>query len=344
MAIRVGVVGLGMMGTTHFRGYQEIDAAQVAAVCDVSGKKLSGDWAEAAGNIDTGAAAAQDLSALKTYGDYAEFLADGDIDLVDLCVPTFQHADMTIQALEAGKHVFCEKPMARTSAMARQMVETAETCDRLLAVGHVLRFWPEYLILKEMIDDRRYGAVRSAVLTRLSPRPQWSWDNWILDEGRSGGAPLDLHIHDADTVQWFFGRPATVTASGTFEGNAISHIVARYAWGDDSPLVVAEGGWDYPQPFPFRMAASLVFEKAAVEFSTLNSPTLAVYEEGDPEPVHPDVPAHDGYTEELRYFVECVASGTKPERIDPAAAVRAIAIVEAEMESARTGKPVDVQA
>jgi len=343
MAVRIGIVGLGMMGTTHFRGYQEIPEAQVVAVCDVSGKKLSGDWSDAAGNIDTGAAAVQDLSALKTYGDFAQFLADADIDLVDLCVPTFQHADMTIQALEAGKHVFCEKPMARTSALARKMVEAAEANGRLLAVGHVLRFWPEYLVLKEMIDDGRYGAVTSAVLTRLSPRPQWTWDNWILDEQRSGGAPLDLHIHDADTVQWFFGRPESVSAVGSQEPSAIGHILTTYHYAD-GPAVVAEGGWDYPQTYPFRMAASLVFEKAAVEFTTLTSPTLAVYEEGADEPVHPDVPARDGYTEELRYFVGCVAAGTKPERIDPADAVAAIAIVEAEMESARTGKPVAVQA
>ena len=343
MAIRVGIVGLGMMGTTHFKGYRDIPQAEVVAVCDVSGKKLSGDWSEAAGNIDTGAAAMQDLSALKTYGDFGQFVADADIDLVDVCVPTFQHAEMTIQALEAGKHVFCEKPMARTSDLARQMVEAAEAGDRLLAVGHVLRFWPEYLVLKQMIDSRAYGAVKSATFTRLSPRPLWSWEGWLQDPARSGAVALDLHIHDADTVQWFFGRPPTVMAAATFEGNAISHIVARYDYGQDSPLIVAEGGWDYPQTFPFRMAASIVFEKAAVEFSTLNSPTLAVYEDGAAEVVHPDVPAHDGYTEELRYFVECVASGAKPERIDPADAVCAVAIIEAEVASAREGKPVAVK-
>ncbi len=343
MAIRVGIVGLGMMGTTHFKAYRQIPQAEVVAVCDVSGKKLSGDWSEAAGNIDTGAAAMQDLSALKTYGDFGQFVADADIDLVDVCVPTFQHAEMTIQALEAGKHVFCEKPMARTSDLARQMVEAAEAGDRLLAVGHVLRFWPEYLALKQMIDSRAYGAVKSATFTRLSPRPLWSWEGWLQDPARSGAVALDLHIHDTDTVQWFFGRPPTVMAAATFEGNAISHIVARYYYGQDSPLIVAEGGWDYPQTFPFRMAASIVFEKAAVEFTTLNSPTLAVYEDGAAEVVHPDVPAHDGYTEELRYFIECVASGTKPERIDPADAVCAVAIIEAEVASAREEKPVAVK-
>ena len=343
MAVRVGIVGLGMMGTTHFKGYKGVPEAQVVAVCDVSGRKLSGDWSEAAGNIDTGAAGRQDLSALRTYDDLDKLLADQEVDLVDLCVPTFQHADFAIRALEAGKHVFCEKPMARTSARAREMIATAKAAGRLLAVGHVLRFWPEYLVMKAMIDDGRYGKVKSAVLTRLSPRPGWTWDNWILDEKRSGGAPLDLHIHDADTVQWYFGLPERVSAVGTEEAKGMGHIVATYHYAD-GPVVVAEGGWDYPASFPFRMAASLVFEKAAVEFSTMTSPTLAVYEEGAKAAMHPKVPAQDGYTEELRYFVGCVAKGKAPERIAPEEAVSAVAIVEAEIKAARSGKPVALSA
>jgi len=341
MAVNVGIVGLGMMGTTHFRGYQEIPEAEVVAVCDVSGKKLSGDWSEAAGNIDTGAAARQDLSALRTYDRLAELLADGDVDLVDLCVPTFQHADFTIRALEAGKHVFCEKPMARTSEDCRRMIEAAEAADRVLAVGHVLRFWPEYVLIKEMIDSGTYGKVTSATLTRLSPRPGWTWDDWILDETRSGGAPLDLHIHDADTVQWYFGRPDRVTAVGAEEAKAMGHIVATYHW-PDGPAVVAEGGWDYPPAFPFRMEAGLVFEKAAVAFSTMTSPTLAVYEDGADEAIHPEVPQADGYTEELRYVIQCVDRGETPDRLPVAEAASAVAIVEAEVQAARTGRPVAI--
>ncbi len=339
MAVNVAVVGLGMMGTTHFRGYQEIPEAKVAAVCDVSGRKLSGDWSEAAGNIDTGAAARQDLSSLRTYDDLADLLADDGIDLVDLCVPTFQHADFAVRALEAGRHVMCEKPMARTSEECARVIRAAETADRVLAVGHVLRFWPEYGLVKEMIDSGTYGKVTSATLTRLSPRPGWTWDNWILDEARSGGAPLDLHIHDADTVQWYFGRPERVTAVGTEEAKAMGHIVATYHY-PDGPAVVAEGGWDYPAAFPFRMEMGLVFEKAAVEFSTMTSPTLAVYEEGAEEPLHPEVPQQDGYTEELRYVIQCVDRGETPDRLAPAEAASAVAIVEAEVQAARSGQPV----
>lgn len=166
-----------------------------------------------------------------------------------------------------------------------------------------------------------------------------------LDPGReaSGGAPLDLHIHDADTVQWYFGRPERVSTVGTEDAKAMGHIVATYHYAD-GPVVVAEGGWDYPASFPFRMEAGLVFEKAAVAFSTMTSPALTVYEEGAEAPLHPKVPVQDGYTEELRYFVGCVAEGKQPDRIAPEEAVSAVAIVEAEIESARSGKPVAIKA
>jgi predicted dehydrogenase len=343
MAVRVAVVGLGMMGATHFKAYQAIPEAQVVAVCDVSGRKRSGDWSGALGNIDTGAAGRTDLSAMRVYDDLAKLAADPDVDVVDVCVPTFQHADMAIQALEAGKHVFCEKPMARTSADAGRIIAAAQRAGRRLAVGHVLRFWPEYVMIKEMIDSGRHGRVRGARLGRFSARPLWSWDGWLLDERRSGGCPLDLHIHDADAVQWWFGPPRRVSAVGAEDdGGCMEHIVAAYHYDDGPATVVAEGGWDYPQSYPFRMEASVVFERAAVEFSTAATPTLRVFlpEAGAVET--PDAPKHDGYTEELRYFIGCVAAGRAPERIAPEAARAAVALVEAEVEAARTGRTVTI--
>jgi len=343
MAVRVAVVGLGMMGTTHFRAYRQIPGAEVVAVGDPDPRKLAGDWAGAAGNIDTGAAQATDLSGLRRYARLARLLRDPDVDVVDLCVPTHQHAPMAVRALAAGKHVFCEKPMALSSRQARRMIEVAAKAGRRLGVGHVLRFWPEYLLLKDLIDSGRYGRVRSAVLTRLSARPAWSWDHWLEDGRRSGSAALDLHIHDADTVQWFFGRPAKVSAAGSADpGGGLGHIVTTYHY-QDGPLVVAEGGWDFPPSFPFRMAARIVFDEATADFSTLASPTLTVHDGRTGKAEHPPVLAADGYTEELRDFVECVASGRAPTRVTPEDAAAAVALVEAEVRAARTGRAVAVK-
>ncbi len=339
MTIRVGLAGLGGMGAVHFKAYRRIEGAEVVAVCDPEPKKLAGDWSGAVGNIDAMSGGQADLSNVRRFSDYAEFLASG-VDMVDLTVPTHLHADMAIQALEAGKHVFCEKPMARTSARAREMIAAAEAGRRMLMVGHVLRFWPEYLAMKEMIDSGVYGPVRTAVLTRLGATPAWSWQNWMPDAARSGSAALDLHIHDADTVLWYFGKPRWVSSVGTVEaGGGVAHLVTQYYY-DDGPAVVAEGGWDLPPTFPFQMAARIGFESAALDFDILKKPTLTVYTAEGQE--QPPVPADDGYRDELAYFVECVASGRKPSRVTPQDAAAAVALVEAEVESVRSGRPVEV--
>ena len=228
MTIRVGLAGLGGMGAVHFKSYRQIEGAEVVAVCDPDPKRLTGDWSGAAGNIDAMTGGQADLSNLRTFTNYADLLAS-DVDLVDLTVPTYLHAEMAVQALRAGKHVFCEKPMARTSALAETMVEAAEEAGRMLMVGHVLRFWPEYLAMKEMIDSGVYGPVRSAVLTRLSATPAWSWENWMPDPARSGSAALDLHIHDVDTILWYFGQPLWVSSVGTVDAaGGVAHIVTQY--------------------------------------------------------------------------------------------------------------------
>jgi predicted dehydrogenase len=151
-------------------------------------------------------------------------------------------------------------------------------------------------------------------------------------------------VHDADVVQWFFGRPARVTARGTSDADGgASHILGIYHY-DKGPMVVAEGGWDFPPSFPFRMSVRLVFESAAVEFNSIRTPTLAVHDAKTGKAEYPAVPAANGYTEELRYFIGCIAAGRPPERIMPADAAASVAIVEAEVRSAATGRTVAVKA
>jgi len=340
MPVRVGLVGLGMMGAGHFKCFRDIPGAEIVAVCDVDPKKLAGDWAGTQGNIDTGGGTAADLSAIKRFDKFEELLADIDIDMVDLTLPTFLHAPLSIQALKAGKHVFCEKPMALTAALAQEMIATARAADRFLMIGHCLRFWPEYLAIKEMIDSGLYGPVRTAVFTRLSGTPKWSWTDWMRDPKRSGSASLDLHIHDVDTVLWYFGKPQAVSALGASDSpSGFNHIAAQYIY-DDGPLVVAEGGWDFPDSYGFRMAAQIGFEAAVVDYDLKKTPALTVFTAEGAE--NPPVGTDNAYRDELAYFVDCVATGTPPSRVTAQDAADAVALVEAEVESARTGRPVDL--
>lgn len=343
MAVRVGIVGLGMMGTTHFKSYGQIPDAQVVAVCDVDAKKLAGDWAGAAGNIDTGAAQTVDLAAIRRYSSYGKFMKDAGIDVVDICLPTFLHEKLAAKAFAAGKHVICEKPMALKAAKARKMIDAAAAAGKFLGMAHVLRFWPEYVMLKSMIDSGRYGKVRRAYFSRFASRPTWTWGNWSQDSKRSGAGALDLHIHDTDLVQWYFGKPTAVTSRGTFDPDGgAAHILTAF----DVPggeLVVAEGGWDLPAGFPFEMAARILFETAAVDFSSSATPTLTVYDAKTGQSEHPEVLGVSGYTEELRYFIGCIEAGRASDRIMPAEAADAVAIVEAEVRSARSGRTVKIK-
>jgi len=338
MTVRVGLAGLGFMGGMHFNGFAQVDGAEVVAVCDVESRRLQADWGGADGNIDRGAAL--DLTGVATFTSLTDLLAGAEVDMVDLCVPTFEHASLSIEALRAGKDVFCEKPMALDSAAAREVCQTVEQTGRLFMTGHTLRFWPEYELIKEMVESGRYGALLWAKFYRSGGAPVWSWDGWMTDAPRSGGAALDLHIHDTDTVQWIFGKPPAVTSRGWVgPDGGVEYICTQYAY-EGGPTIFAEGGW-LPGAYPFSMGATLVFEKAGVDYHSGKQPTLTVYpRQGEPE--SPDVPEAAGYVNEMQYFIDCIRSETAPSRITPEASADAVAIIEAEIESVKTGQPVAV--
>jgi len=338
MSIRVGLAGLGFMGSMHFTGLRRIEGVEVAAVCDVDPRRLRTDWTGSAGNIDRGQRL--DLAGVRTFGSLKELLAGCEVDVVDICAPTFQHAPLSLEALRAGKHVFCEKPMALTSRDACQVEREAAKAGKLLMIGHVLRFHPQYHMMKEMIDSQRFGRLLWAKFFRSGGAPIWSWDGWMTDAARSGAAALDLHIHDTDTVLWFFGMPRAVTSHGPVgPDGGVNYIFTEYHC-DNGARIFGEGGW-LAGPYPFSMGATLAFESAAVEYHSAKSPALTVYpHKGQPE--HPTIPEAEGYVDELRYFIDCLRQGRPIDRVPPKSSAQSVAIVEAEIASVRAGKTVSL--
>ena len=193
--VNVAVVGIGFMGVTHIKSYRQIPQARLAAICDAVRLPLDGDLSGIAGNLGDGTPLKLDMSQVRAYRDFHELLAAPDIDLVDLCVPTPQHPALTIAALRAGKHVICEKPLARTAALAREIVAAAATAKSYFMPAMVMRFWPEWAWLRQAIVHQTYGTVLAARFRRVSAPPAWSRDSYFKGED-SGGALLDLHIHD----------------------------------------------------------------------------------------------------------------------------------------------------
>ncbi|MFB3890902.1 MAG: Gfo/Idh/MocA family protein [Phycisphaerae bacterium] len=335
--MKVGVVGLGFLGMMHAKNIRTLPNAELAAVCDVQPHRLEGMMT--AGNIDVGAGRV-DLGGAKKYTRFEDMLADSALELIVIVTPTYLHAEMAVAALKAGKHVFCEKPMARTAKEASSMLAAAKKAGRGLMIGHCLRFWPEYVAVKEMIDSKRYGRVRGATFRRIGGTPRWGFENWFVDSKRSGHCALDMHIHDVDTAQWFFGKPSRVRAAGTVTADGgVSHVIARYDFADID-MVTAEGAW-FHDGYPFSMAATIEFEQATVEYDSSKSPTLVVCRNGaKPEPQ--TVPAGDAYANEIKYFIDCLLEGKAPDRVPPESSVDAVATVEAEMKSVKTGKPVSL--
>lgn len=336
--VNVAVVGLGFMGFTHLKAYQKISQARIVAVCDAVRAPVNGILPGVSGNIH--GADALDLGRkLKVYSNLNELLADPGVDLVDLCVPTALHVPMAVAALKSGKHVVCEKPLARNTADARKIVAAADKAKGFLLPAMCMRFWPEWAWLKQAVADHRYGKVLAARFRRVSESPGWS-RNTYLDGAQSGGALLDLHIHDSDFVQFLFGMPKSVFSSGMQRiSGAVDHVVTQYEV-DCGAVVHAEGSWLMNGGHGFNMSYTINFEKATVDFnSSLGADALRIFEEGrKPKTVRSK--GGDGYTGELRHMVESILVGKPPSVVTPVDALNAVRICEAEEKSIRLGRTV----
>lgn len=326
--IRVGIVGFGFMGQTHWRCYgQMADRAKVVAVADFDPRRARGDIAGTWGNLGEGAQSVDFTDVVGTT-DWRELIARDDVDVVDVCVPTPSHPEIAIEALAAGKHVLCEKPLARTVKAAESIAVAAKAARGFMMPAMCIRFWPQWAWLKQAIDDRRYGCVLGATFLRQGSGPP----GWYRNGEMSGGALLDLHIHDTDFVCYLFGTPLSVSSRGyRAHTGAYDHVSTHYIY-DDVPLVTADGGWSFAAPYPFRMRYTVSFENGiTADYDLARTEPLITYDGDKGEAI--SCAATDGWFEELRYFIDCVARGLPPTIVTADNAVRAVRVIEAEARS-----------
>ena len=340
--IGVGLVGVGFMGKMHFGCHQEGSKSRIVALCDIDEKKLSGDWSAIGGNIDDPSARNVDLAGIKTYATLGEMLADDAVDMVDITLPTYLHADAVVQALEAGKHVLCEKPIALTVEDATRMVQAAASAKGFFMVAHCIRWWPEYAVTRNIIRDKIYGKVYSAVFHRTTATPTWGWKNWLQDHTKSGGACIDLHVHDIDYINYLFGLPDAVTSNGiTKTSGGIDQIVTLYHYDTENFLVSAEGNWVCHPSTPFKMSFEITCETATIQYDSSEATPLRVYPQKGGEEVPSFVPG-DGYHNEIDYFLTCIETNAAPTVVTPTEAQEALAVGLAEIKSCETGKTVAI--
>ena len=332
--VNVAVVGLGFMGVTHLRAYLDNPQARVVAVSGNTRLPVNGVLAGVAGNIKK----SDDIvlgPQVKVFRSLDELLADPEIELVDICTPTALHHDQVIAALKAGKQVLCEKPLARTSAAAQEILQVAENSPGFLMPAMCMRFWPGWSGLKQIVTEGIYGKVLAARFERLSAMPAWSRNETYAKGSDLGGALFDLHIHDTDFVNHLFGRPADVFSSGVVSSaGAINQVVTQYHF-PGGPEVHAEGSWLLAEGF--KMAYTMQCERATLDYDLARgADALIITETGQPPRVV-ELEGTDGYANEINYFIDCVANRQPPCIVTAREGVTALEICEAEETSIRTG-------
>ena len=331
--MKVAIIGAGGIGKFHSNIYTMIPEAKVIAVADI--------------RLDQAEKAAEAHHA-NAYPSMEALLSNEKPDIVDICTPTYLHAEMAVTCMNLGYHVLCEKPAALRLADVQRMAETAKQQQVFFMVAQVIRFWDEYVVLKQFCEQKPYGNLLQVFFSRIACAPRWSWDNWFLDPQRSGLAPIDLHIHDADFIYYLLGKPQAVRSIGLQDEKEYltSYIKTQYDYGNGI-LAEAEGGW-YNASNPFRASYRAVFERAVLEY---NGATLMVYPAGkEPEQVEikPAIRASSEinldiagpYYNEIRYFVDCILKNTAPQTVTPESTCGSFEMVLKEIKSWKSGQTI----
>ncbi len=345
----VGVIGLGFMGRTHVGAYQsaarDLGVCELVAVCDSSPDRLTGEPA-AAGNLKTTANEPKlfDPSKVRGYTDPDQFFADPRLSLVSVCTYTDTHVDLAIRALRAGKHVLVEKPISMNPQEIRRLADVARSSGKLCMPAMCMRFWPGWDWLRDRIAESRantpgsqgaqFGKMLSATFQRLGSGPSWG-AAFYRDESRSGGALVDLHIHDADFVSWCLGKPSAVSTSGS-----VFHHTTHYQIPDGPQHVTAEGAWDLAPGAGFRMRYLVNFEHATADFDLSRTPQLLVHTSERTSPV--ELSTLSGYDLEIRHFLDAINEGRRDLRATLQEAADVARLLEHERRSMTIFRPESV--
>jgi predicted dehydrogenase len=361
--LRAAVIGTGI-GRVHLGGYQKAPGAEVYAVCDI--------------DVPRGEKAAAEFGAAKFYDHYTKLLADPAVDIVSVCVPNHLHAELAVAALEAGKHVLCEKPMADTLENARKIDAAAGAAagrGQKFMLGMNNRFNGSTQVLKKFLDAGELGDIYYAKCGWVRRNGIPGFGGWFTTKALSGGGPLiDIGVHALDLCLYLMGNPAPVAVSGSTyakfgpkgkggggwgvkpSGEASTFDVEDLAAGlvklDNGATLVLEASWASHIRRDHGPYVTLVGEEGGAEIGAPGGPgaasattPLTLYKEmnGQPVDIQPAVPNIGGHEAEVAYFVRCVA-----EDIPPLSTARqglhVLQILDALYRSAATGREVVIGA
>ena len=345
--IRVGLAGIGFMGWIHYLGYQKVRGVELVAVSEPLEKRLNGDWRDIKGNFGPPGEMV-DLSKVAKYKDYHEMLADPNVDVVDCCLPPSMHAAAAIAASKAGKHVFCEKPMALTTNDCREMVQAAAGAGKQLFIGHVLPFFPEYAHAVQLIRSGQYGKLLGGTFKRVISDPTWLKDFW--DPHRCGGPLIDLHVHDAHLIRMLFGMPTSLVTSGRMRGDVVEYCNTTFHFKDPSLVVSAVSGVINQQGRGFTHGFEIHLEQATLHYEFAGfadkgelMPLKILTADG--QVLRPEIGGGDpseAFVGEIGEVVKCIEANQPSATLSGDLARDAIVLCHKQTESVKTGGLVKI--
>ncbi|HMP61451.1 MAG TPA: Gfo/Idh/MocA family oxidoreductase, partial [Gemmatales bacterium] len=280
--VRIGIVGMGFMGYIHFLAAQRLEGGgRVAAIVSRDPAKRLGDWRSIRGNFGPPGAIVP-LGSIKAYATLEELLADPEIDLVDICLPTDQHVAAARAALAAGKHVLVEKPLALHPDECHALLAEAKAADKLLMVAQVLPYFPEFRFAHDFVHSGTAGAIRAAHFRRLISRPDWSES--LADSARTGGPAIDLHIHDTHFLYLLWGLPRSVLTQGVWDGPTLVYQTTHYEFAEGG-CVTSQCGAICPKGRPFVHGFEIHGSKAALIYDSGGQALTLLDEAGEARPL-----------------------------------------------------------
>ena len=332
--LRVGIIGAGGIAGQHAYCYEHIPEAKIVAVADIV--------------LERATTIAKRFGAdAVDHGD--KIFERNDIDVVDICLPTYLHCEYALKAAQKGLHILCEKPIALNVEEGLQMIEAAKKANVKFMVAHVLRYFPEYISAKKVIESGSIGVPVMVRAYRGGIHPGRIRD-WYAQIENSGGAIQDTMIHDIDFLKWCFGPVKDVYVKGnTFK--LLKNLEYDLVSMEFNNGVIAHLTVDWARPEGGRFATRLevVGTKGIVEYNSDESIPLQVMvtSEGDSAdgvaiPRSPLDPRSNPYSREIIEFLKCIEMGTESP-IPAEDALESLNVVMAALESAKTKKPIAVK-
>lgn len=344
--LKVGIVGCGtVVRLYHLPAWQTVPDVEIVAACDV--------------NLETAKKLRRDFPVGALHDDYRKLIDDPEIDIIDVATPNTFHAPIVIAALEAGKHVLCEKPLATTTESIRRIGEAAERVNGILMVAQNLRFSSEAAAAKQFLEKQDLGTVYHARVhaIRRNLLPPMSG---FIDPVLSGGGPcMDIGVHALDLALWLMKFPKPVRVSGKAAVNFAKGDFIPGGWGEwnreefgvedfacgfvhfeNEATMVIETAWLQHQKKEEEISVTLFgtegsFHWPSGEFSTVVNRVL--FDGG----IQALSGLHPSHTEEIHAFVDAIRHG-KPSPVPWSESLQVIKILEGIYESSKLGREIEV--